>query len=353
MYLKKKYVIEKHLITNRVNRSRKKLINRQFGVAHETANNSANALAHVNYFQSNNVQASYHQLVDSERIVELIPDDEIALHVRRDNDKQTLRLGKANDHAIAISLCRTGSFLEAYDRFVWAWASVCVKNKWKPTERITAHRFEDPLRRTDPHSWFEPNGIYWKSFIKDVTLYVDSWDSYTTITKSNKEIASKTTENILKIGDKGDGVKELQRSLTYAGFALPNFSIDGNFGDETNQALKRFQKAANISVDGIYGPKSSLSLNDYIKSHSSILLPNTVYKANHPYPRGLGVKALQEALVLIHYYPDRLALNHGIDGIYGPKSADAVRRFQQVYLPHEVDGVYGPNTRAMLINQMF
>lgn len=351
MLLKNKYVIEKHLITNSVNRSRRKLTNRKFGVAHETANNTANALTHVNYFQNNNVQASYHQLVDSERIIELIPDDEIALHVRRDKDRQTLKLGRANDNAVAISLCRTGSFPQAYDRYVWAWARVCIENEWKPTERITAHYFEDPLRRSDPHSWLEPNGIYWNVFLADVYSYVRSWNSK--LTMSNKLLISTTSENILQQGDKGVGVKELQQRLINIGFNLPNFGVDGVFGSETKHVLSQFQKTANIEVDGIFGPQSSKALNNYLSSALTIPpLPNTVYKAKTPYPNELGVKAVQEALVMINYYPDHLALNYGIDGIYGPKTADAVKRFQQEYLPNEVDGKYGPNTRSMLLKQL-
>lgn len=37
-----------------------------------------------------------------------------------------------------------------------------------------------------------------------------------------------------------------------------------------------------------------------------------------------------------------------VDGIFGAKTEDAIRRFQMVYLPYDVDGVYGPNTRKKL-----
>ncbi|WP_280770818.1 peptidoglycan recognition protein family protein [Salipaludibacillus daqingensis] len=285
MLLKNKYVVEKHWITNHVNRSRKKLMNRKFGVAHETANNDADALAHVRYFQNNNVYASYHQLVDSERIVELIPLNEIALHVRRDMDRQTLKLGHANDNAVAISLCRTGEFAIAYDRFVWAWANICVQYNWNPTKRISAHRFEDPTRRRDPQSWLEPNGIYWNTFLNDVSEYVASWESPLSITNMTNSSSKTNTRNI-------------------------------------------------------------------VEESKMIPLPNKIYKATFPYPRGSGVRSVQKALVKIHFYPDRFEKNFGIDSIYGPKTADAIRRFQKVYLPYEVDGIYGPNTRRMLLKQM-
>jgi N-acetylmuramoyl-L-alanine amidase len=89
----------------------------------------------------------------------LIPLNERSMHVQRQRDRQTLGLGLANDLALSVSICRTGDFAEAYDRYVWTWAYLCVKFGWNPIGRITAHRFEDPARRSDPQSWLDPNGI--------------------------------------------------------------------------------------------------------------------------------------------------------------------------------------------------
>jgi murein L,D-transpeptidase YcbB/YkuD len=77
-----------------------------------------------------------------------------------------------------------------------------------------------------------------------------------------------------------------------------------------------------------------------------IKLPNVILKKGD---RGENVKTLQEALCSVHFYPDKNAKNHGCDGIFGPKTEDAVKRFQSVYLPHEVDGIYGPHTREKLL----
>ncbi|MDD9149268.1 GH25 family lysozyme [Sporolactobacillus sp. CQH2019] len=63
--------------------------------------------------------------------------------------------------------------------------------------------------------------------------------------------------------------------------------------------------------------------------------------------RGSAVLDLQKRLSSVYFYPDKPAVNHGCDGIYGPKTADAVRRFQ---ITHSCtgDGVYGPQTAAAL-----
>lgn len=56
---------------------------------------------------------------------------------------------------------------------------------------------------------------------------------------------------ILRIGDEGDSVLLLQRALAAKGFS-PG-AIDGDFGPKTEQSVKAFQVANNLSTDGIVG----------------------------------------------------------------------------------------------------
>ncbi|TYR81124.1 LysM peptidoglycan-binding domain-containing protein [Priestia megaterium] len=74
-------------------------------------------------------------------------------------------------------------------------------------------------------------------------------------------------------------------------------------------------------------------------------LPSGVLKKG---ARGDSVRQLQKALAAVHFYPNKNAKNNGVDGIYGNDTADAVRRFQRVYVPGQVDGVYGTNTKKKL-----
>ncbi|ASB51827.1 hypothetical protein CV739_05800 [Bacillus velezensis] len=80
---------------------------------------------------------------------------------------------------------------------------------------------------------------------------------------------------------------------------------------------------------------------------SSYTLPSGVFKVTSPLTKGTAVKQIQTALAALYYYPDKGAKNNGIDGYYGPKTANAVKRFQSMYgLP--ADGIYGPKTKARL-----
>lgn len=76
-------------------------------------------------------------------------------------------------------------------------------------------------------------------------------------------------------------------------------------------------------------------------------LPNATYYVKSPQFNGSGVRAVQEALASVYFYPEKGAKNNGIDGYYGPKTADAVRRFQSMH-GLVADGSYGPKTKAAL-----
>lgn len=68
-------------------------------------------------------------------------------------------------------------------------------------------------------------------------------------------------ERLLRFGDSGQAVSLMQQALVDAGFALPNFGVDGIFRNETQQALMDFQRASSLTVDGILGPSSMSALN--------------------------------------------------------------------------------------------
>jgi hypothetical protein len=59
----------------------------------------------------------------------------------------------------------------------------------------------------------------------------------------------------LRKGDRGPAVEKVQKALIEAGFPLPKFGVDGIFGDETESAVKDYQKWSHeLTVDGIVGP---------------------------------------------------------------------------------------------------
>ncbi|MFP7275747.1 N-acetylmuramoyl-L-alanine amidase [Bacillus paralicheniformis] len=76
-------------------------------------------------------------------------------------------------------------------------------------------------------------------------------------------------------------------------------------------------------------------------------LPTGIYKYKSPMMKGTAVRQIQEACAALYFYPDKGAKNNGIDGYYGAKTANAVKRFQMMH-GLAADGIYGPKTRAKL-----
>lgn len=62
---------------------------------------------------------------------------------------------------------------------------------------------------------------------------------------------TKEVEEVLQKGDKGDQVTYWQRALLKAGYKLPLYGADSDFGGETETATKQFQTAVNLPITGI------------------------------------------------------------------------------------------------------
>ena len=120
---------------------------------------------------------------------------------------------------------------------------------------------------------------------------------------------------ILLRGLRGEPVRRLQEKL--------GVDADGIFGGGTEKALKDYQKANGLSVDGIAGPDTFAQMGMY----DLVLLRRGT--------RGATVKKLQEKLGI------------DADGKFGPGTAKAVAAFQEEN-GLKGDGIVGPNTMAKL-----
>ena len=129
-------------------------------------------------------------------------------------------------------------------------------------------------------------------------------------------------------------VRTLQRRLTGAGFA--SGPIDGRYGPRTEQAVRSFQAAHGLGVDGIAGPLTLAALS----RPSVALYPGAGYAG-----RGLArVRVLQRRLAGAGF------ASGPIDGRYGPRTEQAVRSFQAAH-GLGVDGIAGAQMLAYLGNR--
>ena len=74
------------------------------------------------------------------------------------------------------------------------------------------------------------------------------------LTKSAYKEAFPVVPPVIKIKSTGEQVKKLQKFLNWYGdYGL---TVDGDCGEKTTKAIKMFQKAEKLTVDGKFGPKS-------------------------------------------------------------------------------------------------
>lgn len=75
--------------------------------------------------------------------------------------------------------------------------------------------------------------------------------------------AAKPVAGMLRLGSRGDEVRELQTLLVRAGVAV---TVDGDYGPATRDAVKAFQKASGLTVDGVAGPATRAALDRWRQS---------------------------------------------------------------------------------------
>ena len=86
------------------------------------------------------------------------------------------------------------------------------------------------------------------------------WGELRGVDYSGDSQASATVFTVLQNGSSGEAVKALQESLLRLGYSLPRYGADGKYGAETEAAVKAFQKAHNLTVDGKYGELTHTAL---------------------------------------------------------------------------------------------
>ena len=94
--------------------------------------------------------------------------------------------------------------------------------------------------------------------------YNSSGSSSTDVKETNSNTVSVT---YLKYGSSGSAVTDLQNKLNKLGYNCG--TADGVFGNKTLAAVKSFQKAYKLGVDGIVGPKTTAAINNAISKSTN------------------------------------------------------------------------------------
>ena len=166
----------------------------------------------------------------------------------------------------------------------------------------------------------------------------------------------------MQLGFKGDQVRELQQRLKELGYYKGK--VDGDFGEKTEEAVKDFQKANKLTVDGKVGENTLKKLRSkdavtYKQAHATPTPKPTATPKPKPTPTptpkptptpnlskdyyltkdstGKQVETLQRRLIELGW------LGGKVTGKYDEATELAVRAFQRKAKLYE-DGIAGPDT---------
>jgi peptidoglycan hydrolase-like protein with peptidoglycan-binding domain len=141
---------------------------------------------------------------------------------------------------------------------------------------------------------------------------------------------------VVRQGANGHPVRTLQDLLRARNHAV---AVDGVFGPQTAAAVRAFQGERHLAVDGDVGPNTWLALIVTVQRGSE----------------GDAVRGVQEEFQFRNLSGDP-SKGLAVDGIFGPKTEEAVRGFQQALhadIPSVVvDGIVGPVTWQALVSGM-
>ncbi len=144
-----------------------------------------------------------------------------------------------------------------------------------------------------------------------------------------------TEFRILGPGAEGEAVRDLQLRLATLGFESAPAEA-GVFGESTAAAVRAFQTARGLRIDGICGRQTWSGLVE-----AGYRLGDRLLYHRTPMLRGDDVLELQQKLNALGFDAGRG------DGIFGPHTADALRDFQR-NVAAVPDGICGPESIAAL-----
>ncbi|RXM10820.1 N-acetylmuramoyl-L-alanine amidase [Bacillus subtilis] len=293
---------------------------------HNTAND-ASAKNEISYMKNNTSSTSYHFAVDDKQVIQGLPLNRNAWHTGDGKE------GPGNRKSIGVEICYSksgGAKYYAAEKLAIKFVAQLLKERGWGIDRIRKHQDWNgkycPHRILDEGRWDEV-----KAAIADELSKIGGKSS----ASSGGSSGSGTTYTVKK-GDTLSGIAKAE------GVSVANLQSWNNIKDPNKITIGQKLK--------LKGSSSSSSTKTNSKK-TSYPLPSGVMKVTSPMTKGTNVRQVQNALAALYFYPDKGAKNNGIDGVYGPKTANAVKRFQSVN-GLTADGIYGPKTKAKIESKL-
>ncbi|MBV7412490.1 peptidoglycan-binding protein [Dermabacteraceae bacterium TAE3-ERU27] len=174
----------------------------------------------------------------------------------------------------------------------------------------------------------------------------------TTSSEAAASAPAQGAQPLLKWGARSTAVRSLQEKLNNYGASL---QVDGIFGSGTYRAVRSFQGANGLYVDGVVGKNTWSALDNGKQIVKSTPAPAPeARQAEAPAAPAAETPRLRRGHVSAHVRTLQEKLNNygaslRVDGAFGSATYRAVRSFQSAN-SLTVDGIVGPNTWSALEN---
>ena len=160
----------------------------------------------------------------------------------------------------------------------------------------------------------------------------------------------------LRLGSVGESVVVLQTMLNRISRnypAIPKVPATGAFDEDTEEAVRVFQRVFGLTPDGVVGKATWYEMVylyvGVLRLAELVSEGQTFYRVQFQYPgvlregdRGGEVRILQYMLALLAEF-DNTLLPIQVDGVYGPATTQAVRQYQNL-VGLRADGIAGETT---------
>lgn len=214
-----------------------------------TTSGSAEAFARYHVNQLDWPGVAYHYVINQDGTIDQCHDPEVV----------TYHVGNSNRRALGV--CMVGDF-RVQDP---------TKEQWNALYDLLVHLMS-MLNVNANNVWGHQEfpGYSWKPC---PSLSMEQIRS--NLIKNKRIIISPVKESasmsVLKRGDRSPDVKTLQENLNSLGH---NCGVaDGIFGPATENAVKSFQRSANLTVDGIAGPQTLSKMQTVLQAANKVTAP--------------------------------------------------------------------------------
>lgn len=250
-------------------------------VIHYTGNQKDIALNNCKYFQTSGRKASAHFFVDNANIYQSVELRDRAWHCGTSGTYY--HSACRNTNSIGIEMCCTAGNYKVSETTQINAAYLCAylcKLIGVTASTVDAY----VLRHYD---------VTHKKCPAQYVTNQSEWTQFKTWVKNILNTGSHNVRSYLMKGDNNTEVKTMQSNLIKIGYSCGNSGADGDFGDNTDKAVRAFQSDYGLTVDGKYGSGSKAKMTEVLNLMKNPtkkyindgvyydLVFNPVYYANH------------------------------------------------------------------------